>query len=83
MKNKRYITMGFASITIALSILFSANLFAASSDDKEKETSRLQALAKFTKVISIVERYNVDDITIEDLMDKALKGMMNNLDAHS
>ena len=43
----------------------------------------LQALAKFTKVISIVEQYNVDDISIEELMDKALEGMMSNLDAHS
>jgi len=42
-----------------------------------------EALAKFTKVISIVEQYNVDDITIEELMDKALQGMMSNLDAHS
>lgn len=53
---------------------------------KKKETSessRLQSLAKFTKVISIVEQYNVDDVTIEDLIDKSLAGMMSNLDAHS
>ena len=83
MKNKRYITLGFVSVTIALSLLFSASLFAKSTDDAKEETSRLQALAKFTKVISIVEQYNVDKITIEELMDKALQGMMNNLDAHS
>ncbi|MFT7003730.1 MAG: carboxyl-terminal processing protease [Sulfurimonas sp.] len=83
MKNKKYITLGFASVTVAISLLFSANLFAKSTDDTNKEASRLQALAKFTKVISIVEQYNVDDVTIEDLMDKALKGMMSNLDAHS
>jgi len=83
MKNKKYITLGFASVTIAISILFSANLFAKTTDSTKKEASRLQALAKFTKVISIVEQYNVDDITIEELMDKALQGMMNNLDAHS
>nr|WP_321266518.1 S41 family peptidase [uncultured Sulfurimonas sp.] len=83
MKNKKYITLGFASVTIALSLLFSANLFAKTTDDTKKEASRLQALAKFTKVISIVEQYNVDDVTIEDLMDKALQGMMGNLDAHS
>jgi carboxyl-terminal processing protease len=40
-------------------------------------------LAKFTKVLSIVERYNVDEITIEEIMDKALQGLMTNLDAHS
>ena len=83
MKNKKYITLGFAFVTIAISILFSANLFAKTTDNTKKEASRLQALAKFTKVISIVEQYNVDDVTIEELMDKALQGMMSNLDAHS
>ncbi|MFT5836087.1 MAG: carboxyl-terminal processing protease [Sulfurimonas sp.] len=83
MKNKKYITLGFASVAVAISLLFSANLFAKTTDNTKKEASRLQALAKFTKVISIVEQYNVDDVTIEELMDKALKGMMNNLDAHS
>ncbi|WP_415397655.1 S41 family peptidase [Sulfurimonas sp. CS5] len=83
MKNKKYITLGFASVTIAISIIFSANLFAKTTDHTKKEASRLEALAKFTKVISIVEQYNVDDVTIEELMDKALQGMMSNLDAHS
>lgn len=85
MKNKKFITLGFASVGIAV-MLLSVNLFAnpSSQEIKDKdETSRLEALAKFTKVISIVEQYNVDDITIEELMDKALKGMMSNLDAHS
>lgn len=84
MKNKKFITLGFASITVSLALLFSTNLFAYTEAAKEvKESSRLEALAKFTKVISIVEQYNVDDITIEELMDKALQGMMSNLDAHS
>lgn len=84
MKNKKFITLGFVSIGIAFSLMFSTTLFAKKElTAKEQEASRLQALAKFTKVISIVEQYNVDDITIEDLMDKALEGMMQNLDAHS
>lgn len=85
MKNKKLITLGFASVTVALALLFSTNLFASVADKKElnKEASRLEALAKFTKVISIVEQYNVDNVTIEELMNKALEGMMSNLDAHS
>ena len=82
MKNKKIITLGFASAALSLSLLFSSTLFAEASI-KDTEASRLQSLAKFTKVISIVEQYNVDDVTIEDLMDKALDGMMKNLDAHS
>ncbi len=84
MKNKKFITFGFASVSVAIALLFSSSVFAkANQDTTKKETSRLQALAKFTKVISIVEKYNVDDITIEDLIDKSLDGMMKNLDAHS
>ena len=85
MKNKKFITLGFASVGFAIALI-SSSLFAtpsAQKSDINQETSRLQALAKFTKVISIVEEYNVDDITIEELMDKALEGMMSNLDAHS
>ncbi len=84
MRNKNFITLGFASVSVAI-MLLSVNLFGNSTKDldSDKEISRLEALSKFTKVIGIVEQYNVDEISIEDLMDKALKGMMSNLDAHS
>ncbi len=84
MKNKKFITIGFLSVGLAFFMMFSTTLFADSKkDEAQGEASRLEALAKFTKVISIVEQYNVDDVTIEQLMDKALAGMMQNLDAHS
>ncbi|WP_373073297.1 S41 family peptidase [Sulfurimonas sp.] len=84
MKNKKFITIGFISVAVAFLMMFSTTLFADSKQgDVAKEASRLEALAKFTKVISIVEQYNVDDVSIEELMDKALAGMMQNLDAHS
>ncbi len=82
MKNKKFITLGFASVTLSMGLLFSSSLF-AQAPQKDNEASRLQSLAKFTKVISIVEQYDVDDVTIEQLIDKALDGMMKNLDAHS
>ena len=82
MKNKKYITLGFASVALSASLLFSTSLFAQTSQEK-KEASRLESLTKFTKVISIVEKYDVDKVTIEQLIDKALDGMMKNLDAHS
>ena len=82
MKNKKLFTLGFGSVALSLSLLVSSSLF-ADTTKKDSEASRLEALAKFTKVISIVEQYNVDDITIEELIDKSLDGMMKNLDAHS
>ena len=84
MKNKKYLTFGFASATLAISLLFSSTLLAKETKtDEEQEITRLQSLAKFTKVISIVEQYNVDDLSIEDLIDKAVEGMLTNIDAHS
>jgi len=89
MKNKKFMFLGALSAVVAASLTFNTTLFAkentagAQSDKPTVEASRLQALAKFTKVLSIVEKYNVDSLTIEELMDKSLKGMMTNLDAHS
>jgi len=81
MKNKKFITFGFASVALSFGLL-SSTLFAETSP-KETQKSRLESLAKFTKVLSIVEQYDVDKVTIEELIDKALDGMMKNLDAHS
>ncbi|MEN4052883.1 MULTISPECIES: S41 family peptidase [Sulfurimonas] len=85
MKNKKFITLGFVSVALSLSFILSSTLFAKETTAKKESTeaSRLEALSKFTKVISIVEEYDVDQITIEELIDKALKGLMENLDAHS
>ncbi len=83
MKNKKFITLGFASVALATSILFSSSLLAQEEVKEASEATRLESLTKFSKVISIVEKYNVDDISIDELMDKALQGMLSNLDAHS
>ncbi len=85
MKNKKIIPLGFVSAILSLSFILSSTLFAGEATVKKKstETSRLEALSKFTKVISIVQKYDVDQVTIEELVDKALKGLMENLDAHS
>ena len=84
MKNKKFITLGFMSVVLSTSLLLSSNALAKESESTQKEElSRLEALTKFSKVISIVEKYNVDNLSIEELMDKALEGMMSNIDAHS
>ena len=76
--------MGFLCAAAVVSFTFSSTLFAKSeTDEPTAEASRLQSLAKFTKVLGIVEHYNVDNLSIEELMDKAMQGMMTNLDAHS
>jgi len=84
MKNRKFIFMGFISAGITLSLALTSSLFAKTANDQPTiEASRLQSLAKFTKVLSIVEKYNVDKLSIEELMNKSLQGLMSNLDAHS
>jgi len=85
MKNKKFITLGFVSVALSFTLILSSTLLANDAAQKKESTeaSRLEALAKFTKVLGIVEEYDVDKVTIEELIDKALDGMMKNLDAHS
>jgi len=82
MKHKNIISLGFASVALSATLLFSSELPAKSSP-QEQEASRLEALSKFANVLNIVQQYDVDKVTIGELIDKALDGMMKNLDAHS
>lgn len=83
----KMVAVGFLSalaISAALSnALLAKNNSAAEPAEPSLEASRLQSLAKFTKVLGIVEQYNVDNLTIDQLIDKALQGLLSNLDAHS
>ncbi|WP_295052542.1 S41 family peptidase [Sulfuricurvum sp.] len=86
MKNTKMMVVGFVS-AVAVSVVLSTSLFAKNSasepTEASVEASRLQSLAKFTKVLGIVEQYNVDGLTVDQLIDKSLQGMLSNLDAHS
>lgn len=48
-----------------------------------QEESRLDAYNKLRKVIGTVEKYYVDELTLNEIIDKAIDGMLSNLDAHS
>lgn len=87
MKNTKMMVIGFIS-ALSISVALSTSLLAKNNAPVEPteasiEASRLQSLAKFTKVLGIVEQYNVDSLTIDQLIDKSLQGMLSNLDAHS
>jgi carboxyl-terminal processing protease len=86
MKNTKMMVVGFLS-AISISVALSSSLLAKNNAiepaEASVEASRLQSLAKFTKVLGIVEQYNVDGLTIDQLIDKSLQGLLSNLDAHS
>jgi carboxyl-terminal processing protease len=53
-------------------------------DEKiEPEPSRIESFTKLQKVISAVEHLYVDDIELSNIVDKAIAGLLAELDAHS
>lgn len=85
MKDRKFIALGFISTFAASALFLSTSLFAKSDEVLSEQIgeSRLNALAKYTKVIQTVEQYYVDDQNISDIVDKSLEGLLSNLDAHS
>ncbi|MEJ5168920.1 MAG: S41 family peptidase [Arcobacteraceae bacterium] len=49
----------------------------------EETQSRLESLSKLTKVLGTVEKYYVDDVKLQEIVDKSIKGLLQELDAHS
>lgn len=78
MKNIKYIFLGFGATLISTSLLF-----ATSTTSDDPTASRLESLAKLTKVIGNIEKYYVDDLNLSEIIDKAINGLLTNLDAHS
>ena len=58
-------------------LILSISLFA------ENRQTRLEAYEKFIKVVNIIEAYYVDELNTTTIINKALKGLLPELDAHS
>ncbi|MDE6886994.1 MAG: S41 family peptidase [Helicobacteraceae bacterium] len=78
MRYYKFLIAGFAT-TFAISALIFSNLF---GEDNHNQT-RLDAYNKLRVVIGNIEQYYVDDININEIVDKAISGLLTNLDAHS
>ena len=50
---------------------------------KESQQTRLQAYEKFVKVVNIIEKYYVERLDTNQIVEKLLKGGIARLDAHS
>jgi len=55
----------------------------ASEVEEEQTPTRMESLGKLSGVIQLVERYYVDDIKLNKIVNKSIKGLMQELDAHS
>ena len=85
-KSKKVIAAGLAS-TLTVAYMFGS--FAQAKDTPENTYApssakdKLEAYIKFTQILNVIESQYVDDTNTTDLVDKALKGLMANLDSHS
>jgi len=70
------------SVGVAAALLL-ATTIVAKQNVEENLSKKIEAITKFTKVVNTVEEYYVDPLTIEEIITKALKGLLSNLDAHS
>ena len=85
-KSKKVIVAGLAS---ALTAAYLFGSFAQATETPEKTHSpstakeKLEAYIKFTQILNVIESQYVDDTNTTDLVNKALEGLLANLDSHS
>lgn len=81
-QRSKILSFGIFSAMVA-SVVISTNLNAQTPKKPEKEETKLESLAKFTRVITTVESSYADKLTFSEIINKAISGLMTNLDAHS
>ncbi|MEA3491222.1 MAG: S41 family peptidase [Campylobacterota bacterium] len=82
-KSKRDIALGFIATATAALIVATTALADSKTENEDRQKSKLESYIKFTKIVNAIEQQYVDDLNSSDLIDKALKGLLTNLDAHS
>ena len=81
-KSKKIIVTGLLS-TLTAAYLLSSFAQAKDTSSESSAKDKLEAYIKFTQILNVIEQEYVDDVNTTDLVDKALKGLMTNLDSHS
>ena len=85
-KSKKIIFSGFVTALLGTYLISTT---AQAKDNKVKihkpstAKDKLEAYIKFTQILNVIESQYVDEVNTSDLVDKALNGLMANLDAHS
>lgn len=83
MKNRKFIALGAVSAAIAGLFVYNTSLNALQSENDGAQDTKLAAFAKFTKVVGTIQKYYVDELSLDDIIKKSLQGLLTNLDAHS
>lgn len=82
---KKFFLSGFlGSSLVSLALLMqNAQALEPVAEKKSTQQDRIDAYNKLTKIINTVEKAYVDDMKIDEIIDKAISGLLTNLDAHS
>lgn len=83
MKNRKFIALGAVSAAIAGLFVYNTSLNALQPTNDGTQDTKLAAFAKFTKVVGTIQKYYVDELSLDDIIKKSLQGLLTNLDAHS
>jgi len=81
-KSKKIIATGVVS-TLVAAYLVGGFAEAKSSTTSSTAKEKLEAYIKFTQILNVIEKEYVDETNTTALIDKALKGLLSNLDSHS
>lgn len=84
MKKSRVILSGIIISLLVSSVLFAGLLADETQKSKPKvQENKLESLKKLRRIMAIVEENYVDELSFDDIVDKAIDGLLSNLDAHS
>lgn len=84
----KYLISGVIVAFLTVSLIFNG-LWAQETKEKGDkkvvltQQQRIDAYNKLTKIFNTIETYYVDDVNIDEIVDKAVEGLLSNLDAHS
>jgi len=79
MTRKPMVAFGFLLALFAFMTVGSSALQASESDSQ----ARQEAMKKLSELLSAVESSYVDELSVDEIVDKAMNGLLSNLDAHS
>lgn len=84
MKKSRVILSGIIISLLVSSVSFAGLLADETQKSKPKvQENKLESLKKLRRIMAIVEENYVDELSFDDIVDKAIDGLLSNLDAHS
>ncbi len=83
MKKDKFFFLGFLFSLIFIYSLSTTTLDARSNSQTESQETRIEAMRKLANVLRIIEESSIDNLTFQNIVEKTIHGLMNELDAHS